>query len=161
MKTRQLIFSEKVDTSARQGMLPGFQVPQADYEMLILPGIERVRPRLHNSIYSTGGEGTNPRPCWCGHVALMERSVRVRSREDFGAFLNQMISNLKEHPEGWSSTPLESFLAGLVRLVEKDEINSPILREVPWYKLAVLFIAAKRYREYVLPLPVPSSEVGG
>jgi hypothetical protein len=79
-------------------------------------------------------------------MALLERSSRVRTLEDFNAFLNELIINLREHPEGWSATPLESFLAGLARLVERGESNSPVIRDVPWNKLALLFMAAKGYR---------------
>lgn len=146
MKTRQHIPSKKANSTARQGVLPGCHPPRTDYELLILPGTERVRPGLPAALYSAGGGIIDPAPCRCGHMALLERSSRVRTLEDFNAFLNELIINLREHPEGWSTTPLESFLAGLARLVERGESNSPVLRDVSWHKLALLFMAAKGYR---------------
>jgi len=53
--------------------------------------------------------------------ALVERAESVSSKEDFAAFLNLLVRNLRDHPEEWENANLEQYLQGLCGFVEGME----------------------------------------
>ena len=55
--------------------------------------------------------------------ALVERAESVSNKEDFAAFLNLLVRNLRDHPEEWENANLEQYLQGLCGFVGGPKFN--------------------------------------
>ena len=77
---------------------------------------------------------------------------KVKTRDDFIAFIKNLLRNLQEHPEEWQNISLEDYLESVAAWVEDmsdiyyRNIGKPIPKKhLTWKYLAEVLYAGKIY----------------
>lgn len=84
----------------------------------------------------------------------MKRSIKeidsIRTREDFVAFLESLLADLKQRPDEWENNTLESYLEAAAAWTNDMDgyyrnFNKPIPENVDWQVFANILLAAVVY----------------
>lgn len=81
---------------------------------------------------------------------LHEKVELIENREDFVAFVEDLINDLQSHDSVWENSSLDRYLASLAAwVVDMDGYyknhNKDIPEQVPWKVFAEILLAAKYY----------------
>lgn len=84
--------------------------------------------------------------------ALVDHAEKLSSRNEFVEFIDELMQNLKEHPDEWENQSVELFLAGLRGFAANSEgyyVNigeTTVDVDTPtWRGFADMLLAAKVY----------------
>lgn len=74
----------------------------------------------------------------------------IETREDFLAFMELLITDLKKHPDEWENRDLASYLSAVASWTEDMDgffmnFDLPVPENVDWKTFAMILLAAKIY----------------
>lgn len=80
----------------------------------------------------------------------MNKSTKIKTKEDFATFVLNLSRNFKENPESWENQDITSYLVALAAWVEDMDgyyINQgkSVPKDVNWEIFADILMAAKIY----------------
>ena len=84
------------------------------------------------------------------HPTLAERVEAIRTREDFAAFVRDLLADLRAHPEHWENATLDRYLDALAAWVEDMDSwarnNDQAVPVQPgWKQIGQALLAASLY----------------
>ena len=81
----------------------------------------------------------------------LEKKINdITCKNDFIAFVELLISNLKNNPDEWNNLTLSEYLEGIANWTEDmdgyyQNMNIPLPENITWKVFANILIAAKMY----------------
>lgn len=83
-------------------------------------------------------------------IDLKQRINKIADKEGFVSFVELLVLDLKNNPEGWTNNTLSDYLESIASWTEDMEgyyqnNNIPIPKNVDWKIFANILIAAKMY----------------
>jgi hypothetical protein len=81
---------------------------------------------------------------------LKEDIQNIQSRRDLVVFLHELLKNLREKPEDWENSTLESYLEAMGAWLEDCDgyyanQELPIPQQPSWQTLGEILLASKHY----------------
>jgi hypothetical protein len=83
-------------------------------------------------------------------LSIFEEGFHVDSREEFAAFVRELVTYLTQHPEKWQNSTLEDYLNALASWVEDYDgyfknRGEPVPEQPDWTLFANIMYAAAIY----------------